>query len=128
MLTRLACTAALLTSLTACATVTRGTTDDVAIDVTPANASVVTSIGETCQGSCVLKVDRKTAFTVTASAPGFLTQTVSVTPKLQRGGAAASIAGNALAGGVIGGVIDASTGAALDHVPNPVVINLVPAS
>jgi hypothetical protein len=39
---------------------------------------------------------------------------------------AAGFAGNILLGGVIGMAADASTGAALEHVPNPVTTALIP--
>ena len=39
---------------------------------------------------------------------------------------AAGFAGNLLLGGVVGGVVDAASGAALDHKPNPVILTLKP--
>jgi hypothetical protein len=38
------------------------------------------------------------------------------------------MAGNVLAGGVIGIGVDAYTGAAFDHTPNPVSVSLVPSA
>ncbi|MEN0040946.1 MAG: translation initiation factor 2 [Pseudomonadota bacterium] len=110
--------------LTGCASIARGTTEAVVINYSPANAKVTTSLGDTCTSSpCTLIVKRKDKFTVTATAPGYEPQTVPVLTKVQ-GGGAAGLAGNVVVGGVIGVGVDAATGAALDHYPNPVNITL----
>ncbi|GJD35738.1 hypothetical protein [Methylobacterium aerolatum] len=57
---------------------------------------------------------------------GFRPRSVPVrTEIVGKGGAA--VAGNILAGGVIGLGVDAATGAAYDHTPNPVSVTLEPA-
>lgn len=109
--------------LSGCGTITRGSSEDVAINVTPADAAVRLSNGMQCTGSCVVKIARKDSFTVTASAPGYAPQTVAVTTRVS-GGGGATMAGNILVGGIIGAGVDAASGASLDHHPNPVVINL----
>lgn len=111
------------TVLAGCGSITRGTNEDVAINVTPSNADVRLSNGMQCQGSCVVKIPRKDTFSVTASAPGYAPQTVAVGRKI-KGGGTAGLAGNIVAGGIVGIGVDAATGAAYDHEPNPVVINL----
>ncbi|WAP67077.1 hypothetical protein [Jiella pelagia] len=60
-----------------------------------------------------------------ASKPGYQTETVQVSTEVS-GGGAAGMAGNILLGGVVGIGVDAVTGAALDHTPNPVNIVLEP--
>ncbi|EFL89861.1 hypothetical protein [Ahrensia sp. R2A130] len=110
--------------LTGCASIARGTTEAIVINYTPANAQVTTSLGKNCTSSpCTIIVKRKDKFTVTATAPGYTPQTVPVLTKVQ-GGGAAGLAGNVLVGGIVGIGVDAATGAALDHYPNPVNINL----
>jgi hypothetical protein len=42
------------------------------------------------------------------------------------GTGAAGFAGNIVAGGVVGMVVDASTGATLEHSPNPITVKLRP--
>ncbi|HMQ58399.1 MAG TPA: translation initiation factor 2 [Rhizobiaceae bacterium] len=114
----------LLAAVAGCGTITRGTTEQVAIDVEPKDATVTTSLGLGCTAMpCSIKVPRKEEFTVTASKPGYVTETVEVKTKVS-GGGAASVAGNVLVGGVIGAGIDVHNGAGLDHDPNPVVIRL----
>src|SRR5215204_6993963 len=67
-------------SLVGCASVELGANKDskdvkdVAINVEPAEATVTTDLGMSCGGSCVLKVPRLKSFTVTASAPGYESQ------------------------------------------------------
>ena len=115
----------LAAATTGCATVTRGTTEDVVINYEPSDATVRTDIGHTCAANpCVLNIERKKTFTVTASKPGYQTKSVYVGTKVS-GKGAAGLAGNALIGGVVGAGVDVATGAARDHFPNPVNIQLV---
>jgi hypothetical protein len=108
-----------------CASITRGTTDQVQIVTDPPSAEVRTSMGQTCVTPCTLQFSRKDEFTVTASKPGYHAAEMPVTTRLAGGGAAA-FAGNVLIGGAIGMGVDAATGATLEHYPNPVMLTLVP--
>ena len=113
-------------SLSGCASVARGVNEDVIIRYEPAGATVTTSLNHTCAASpCSIEVARKKAFQVTASRQGYQSQIVQVNTKVS-GNGAAGFAGNVVLGGVVGMGVDAATGAAMDHVPNPVIINLVP--
>jgi hypothetical protein len=114
---------ALLTS--GCASVTRGTTDEVKIVSTPSGAEARTSMGHVCTTPCALQFGRKDEFTVTVSKPGYHTDEIPVTTRLA-GEGTAGLAGNVLVGGVVGVVVDAASGATLEHFPNPVIANLEP--
>ena len=119
------CIAASFT-LASCATVVRGTTEDVVIQYQPADAQVSTSLNHTCSSNpCTVKVSRKESFSVTVSKPGYESKTVHVGTKVS-GKGAAGVAGNVLLGGVVGVGVDVATGAGLDHHPNPVIVNLEP--
>jgi len=110
--------------LGACATVTRGTHTNFAIESVPSGAAVKTTNGFTCSPTpCKLKLPRKEGFDVTITLEGYKPQTVHVASKVQGGGAAGFV-GNAVVGGVLGGAIDASSGAMKDLVPNPVKVKL----
>ncbi len=118
--------AAAMASLCAsCATVTRGTTEQIQIVSDPPGAEARTSMGFVCVTPCSLQVGRKDEFTVTVSKPGYAPAEVPVSTKVNAGGGAA-FAGNVLVGGLVGMAADASTGAGLDHYPNPVEVDLVP--
>jgi hypothetical protein len=117
----LACAAAL--ALGGCATVTRGTDDQIQINSDPQGATVQTSLSQQCLTPCTLKVGRKDEFSVTIAKPGYAPQTVFVGTKLASAGAA-GFAGNVLVGGVVGMGVDAATGATLEHFPNPVTVIL----
>jgi len=118
--------AAAIASLCAsCATVTRGTSEQIQIVSDPPGAEARTSMGFVCVTPCTLQVGRKDEFTVTVSKPGYQPAEVPVTTKVNAGGGAA-FAGNVLVGGLVGMAADASTGAGLDHYPNPVEVELVP--
>ena len=108
-----------------CATVTRGTVNQVQIVSEPSAAEARTSIGHTCTTPCTLTVDRKSEFTVTYNKEGFREQSVPVVTRVA-GAGAVGLAGNILIGGVVGVVADAVTGAALEHYPNPVSAALEP--
>ena len=113
-------------SLSGCATVTRGTTQEFTITTVPAGASVSTSNGFQCPSTpCTLKMPRRPGFTVEVSLPGYQTQTLTVESSMSGGGGAA-LAGNVIIGGVIGAGVDATSGALNDLKPNPLEVILVP--
>src|SRR6267142_6466814 len=65
-----------------CASITRGTTDQVQIVTDPPSAEVRTSMGQTCVTPCTLQFGRKDEFTVTASKPGYHAAEMPVTTRL----------------------------------------------
>ncbi len=108
-------------ALSGCATVTRGTTNEVHFESTPSGATVLTSLQQTCVTPCMLDVARNQSFTATFNLEGFEPRVVPVTTQVA-GAGAAGMAGNLILGGVVGVVVDASTGAMNEHVPNPVIV------
>ena len=74
---------------------------------------------------CVVQAKRSADITVTVNKEGYEPQIIPLTKEVsryRRGG----FAGNVLLGGVVGMGVDAVTGAALDHKPNPVIVTLQP--
>lgn len=123
-------TAAVLAAVTlsACASVTRGTTESISIASTPAGAVAdVTGLEApfACQTPCAATVNRNADVTITISKEGYAPQVIPLTRDIS-GGGGAGFAGNILLGGVVGMGVDAATGAATDHHPNPVVVTLQP--
>ena len=110
-----------------CATVTRGTENTIGFDSRPSQAEVRTSNGLGCVTPCSLVVKRNEEFTATFTKPGYRPQRVEVKTQLA-GAGAAGLAGNVLIGGVVGIGVDAFTGAANEHTPNPVSVILEPLS
>jgi hypothetical protein len=118
--------AAAALSLGACATITRGTEEEVAFSSEPSGASVTTTVGMGCPSTpCTLKIPRKDQFQATFALPGYQSESVYVSTRMS-GGGTAGLAGNAVFGGIIGVVVDGSNGATMDHSPNPVFANLKP--
>lgn len=117
--------AAAACALAGCASVTRGTTNQVQITTTPPGAAIRTSMNHTCVSPCTLTVGRKDEFDVTASMPGYRDASTPVRTRVA-GSGAAGFAGNVLLGGVIGMGVDAATGAALEHYPSPVAFVMEP--
>lgn len=112
-------------SLSACATVTRGTSQQFTVESTPPGASVNTTSGFSCVATpCTFRMPRKDSFSVTVSMAGYAPQTHQIQSGLSGGGGAA-MAGNVLIGGVIGIGVDAASGALNDLTPNPLIVTLL---
>lgn len=120
--------AALCVALGGCASVTRGTTENISISSTPSGAIADVSgldIPTSCVTPCVVQAKRSADITVSIRKDGFEPQIIPLTKEIP-GSGAAGFAGNILAGGLIGMGVDAATGAAMDHKPNPVIVTLQP--
>jgi len=119
---------ALSIMLGGCASVTRGTTENISISSTPSGVEAVVSgleVPTTCTTPCAIVAKRSADITITFEKEGYQPQTVQLTKEVS-GTGAAGFAGNLLAGGVIGMGVDAATGAATDHKPNPVIVTMQP--
>ena len=125
---RLLLAAAIAVPCCGCASVTRGTTENISIATTPAGATADVSgldIPTVCVTPCVVQAKRSADIIVTINKEGYESQVVPLTKEIP-GSGAAGFAGNLLLGGVVGMGVDAVTGAALDHKPNPVIVTLQP--
>jgi len=125
---RLLLAAAIVMPCLGCASVTRGTTENISIATTPEGATAEISGLDTpvaCLTPCVVQAKRSADITVTLNKDGYESQTIPLTKEIP-GTGAAGFAGNILAGGLIGMGVDAATGAAQDHKPNPVIVTLQP--
>jgi len=118
-------------SLSACATVTKGSNDTVKISSTPSEATVVfADVSEklqdqSCMTPCEIKLKRKYSYRTTVSKEGHTPFQTVLVPKVSVSGGTA-MAGNILVGGVIGAGVDAATGAMKDLSPNPLTVTLMP--
>lgn len=109
---------------TGCATVTRGTSEQLMVQSTPSGASVRLSSGFTGVTPVTFTVPRKGDIVVTLTKEGYETHEVTLKSGVA-GKGMAGFAGNVLIGGLIGGGIDIATGATLSHTPNPLHVTLV---
>ncbi len=122
--------AALSVMLGGCASVTRGTTENISISSTPSGAEAVISgleVPTTCTTPCAIVAKRNADISITFQKEGYEPQIVQLTREVPATGAA-GFAGNVIAGGLIGMGVDAATGAATDHKPNPVIVTLQPSA
>lgn len=120
--------AALALPCVGCASVTRGTTENISISTTPSGATAEVTgldIPTACVTPCVVQAKRNAEIIVTINKEGYEPQTIPLTKEIP-GSGAAGFAGNLILGGVVGMGVDAVTGAALDHKPNPVIVTLQP--
>lgn len=108
-----------------CATVTRGTSEQLLVQSNPSGAQVRLSNGFTGVTPASFTVPRKGTIVVTFTKDGYEPAQVEVKAQLSGTGTAGFL-GNAIIGGVIGGGIDVATGATLSHTPNPVIVTLRP--
>jgi hypothetical protein len=125
---RLLVAAALVLPCIGCASVSRGTTENISIASTPPGATAEVSGLDnptTCVTPCVVVAKRNADITVTINKEGYEPQVVPLTKEVPATGAA-GFAGNVLLGGLVGMGVDAATGAAMDHKPNPVEVTLKP--
>jgi PEGA domain len=119
---------ALAAALGGCASVTRGTTENISITSTPAGAEATITgldVPTACITPCAIVAKRSADITVSFAKEGYEPEIVALTKEVPATGAA-GFAGNVLAGGLIGMGVDAATGAAQDHKPNPVIVTLKP--
>lgn len=110
--------------LSGCATVTRGTSETFVVTTEPAGATVRLSTGETCITPCAVEKRRKHGFDVEIEREGYEVVLTRILPQVS-GAGATGMAGNVLIGGVVGLIVDASTGATKDLRPNPLAVTLV---
>src|SRR4051794_12613513 len=97
--------------LSACATITRGTTDTLIVESEPPGADVeITPANQHCRTPCALKLKRKQPQVVSIHKEGYETLQVNVLPQIA-GAGAAGMAGNVILGGLIGAAVDAGSGA-----------------
>ena len=130
MITRLLLAAAIAAPCVGCASVTRGTTENISISSTPEGATAEITgleIPTSCVTPCVVQAKRNADITVTVNKEGYAPQIIPLTKEIP-GAGAAGFACNVLLGGLVGMGVDAATGAALDHKPNPVIVTLQPAA
>src|SRR5687768_14933831 len=106
-------------ALSGCATVINGTSQNVAFDSDPHGAQVTLTNGVSCVTPCKIELKRKRDLRADFALEGYEPTYVLVQSKT--GGA---MAGNILAGGLIGGVVDASNGATNFLSPNPLAVRL----
>jgi hypothetical protein len=119
---------ALVATLGGCASVTRGTTENLSISSTPSGAEATITgldVPTACITPCVVVAKRNADITVNLAKPGYEPETVQLTKEIP-GTGAAGFAGNLLLGGLVGMGVDAATGAAQDHKPNPVIVTMRP--
>jgi len=109
-------------SLTACATIIRGDSENIAFTSSPQGASVSTTTGIQCTTPCDADVKRRGDFVATFTQNGRV-KTVNVEGKASGEGVATGVIGNAIIGGIIGLAVDIGTGAMMENTPNLVHAN-----
>ncbi len=98
--------------LTSCATMIRGTTEDLQINSEPDKAKATISTGMSCTTPCAINLKRNQSYTIKFEKENCQDTMTSVYPSLSGSGV------------LLGGIIDYGTGAVYDLKPNPVVVSM----
>ena len=103
-----------------CATITRGTTQEVGFTSIPSKSKVaVTTSGQTCFTPCALKLKRNLTAIGTISHEGYTPHAFVLKSDISTGGSV-GLAGNLVFGGIIGGAVDVTSGAMYDLEPRSI--------
>jgi len=108
-------------ALGGCATIVHGVHQDVKFQSDPSSATIRLAQGGTCVTPCEIEMRRGHDSMVTYTLEGFEPASVYLQSRLN-----GAIAGNVIAGGLIGGIVDGANGASNSLHPNPVYVRLVP--
>ena len=104
--------------VTSCATISRSQFDGFVINANVSNVSIDTSHGYSCTTPCAMNLPRNFSFTVTATKPGYCKVEARVGSSTTSEGSLA-MAGNVIAGGVVGAIVDSKRGSTKSLFPNP---------
>jgi len=105
--------------LSGCATVINGTSQDFSINTDPGGARARLSTGTECTTPCEVSLKRRHDVRIDITKEGY--EPAYVLVQSRTGGA---IAGNVLLGGLVGGVVDAASGATNFLAPQPLNLRL----
>lgn len=108
-------------SLTSCATIINGTTQKIPVDSYPQGANVSVDGNYMGNTPTVVEVKRKNDHFVTFEKDGFLPCTVQLTHVVS-----GAVAGNIIAGGLIGWGVDACSGGQYRLIPEAIYTQLQP--
>lgn len=106
-----------------CASIAHGSSQNVSISTEPPGADVRLDNGVNVTTPSQIKLQRKNDYIVTISKAGYQTQVIPLNSVLS-----GWLAGNLVFGGLIGGAIDLSSGAAYTLTPEKISIALTPLS
>ncbi|MBY0422323.1 MAG: PDZ domain-containing protein [Parvularculaceae bacterium] len=115
----------IILAATGCGTVVRGTKQGVKFQSEPPGAAVTVIRAQkektrwTCVSPCELQLSRKRDFNVTFELDGYKPATARLASRIGAKGGATAIPGNFVAGGGIGFIVDAGTGANMQLKPDP---------
>lgn len=108
-------------ALGGCATIVHGVHQDIPFRSDPAGATIRLAQGGTCVTPCEIEMRRGNDSLVTYTLEGYEPARVYMQSRLN-----GAIAGNVIAGGLIGGIVDGANGASNSLHPNPVYVRLAP--
>ena len=108
-----------------CATVIRGSSEDISINSQPSGAAVRLSTGQTCNTPCTLDVARKGDVTANFSKEGYESFETAIPSSIDGGALAGFTFLNLLFIPIINDIVDYNARANYSRKPNPVGVTLV---
>jgi hypothetical protein len=120
-----ACTSALLVGLGGCATVFRGSSEEITFSTQPSKATIRLSTGQSCRTPCALEVSRKGEIFVTVTKDGYKEFQTALPASIDGGSLAGYTAFNIIMLPGVNDVVDYNTRANYSRKPNPLHIELI---
>lgn len=106
--------------LSGCASIVHGSSQDISVSSDPPGATVRTADGGPFTTPCKITMKRNKDQVLAVTKDGYQTQQVQISSVL-----AGAVAGNIIFGGIIGGAVDAATGAAWRLEPEAIAVTLI---
>ena len=128
MLSRLLIVFLSIGTLTACATIVRGGSEEITITTQPSGAEVNLSNGMSCVSPCKLEVSRKHDLIVNIEKDGYKPLSTAMITSIDGGSVGLGTAANLIFLPIINDVVDYNTRANYSHKPNPLHVVLIKAS
>jgi hypothetical protein len=104
-----------------CGTIVHGSRQNVTINSDPSGATITLDNGTVLTTPSSIRLERDTDYVATITKDGYQSQTIPINSVLS-----GWLAGNIIFGGIIGGGVDAATGAAYTLTPNKLNLKLTP--
>ena len=111
--------------LTGCATVFRGSSEEITFSTQPAKATIRLSTGQSCRTPCALEVSRKGEVFVTVTKDGYKEFQTALPASIDGGSLAGYTAFNIVMLPGVNDVVDYNTRANYSRKPNPLHIELI---
>ena len=117
--------AIMMTTVTGCSTIIRGSSEEVLFHTFPSGAEVRLSTGQVCHSPCTLEMKRKGDVFATITKDGYKTLVTVLISSIDGVVLAAGTTANILSLPIINDLVDYNTRANYSRKPNPLIVELI---